>query len=322
MRPFLSRLAPNSDFDAPSPIYSFLTAPVAFTARRIYKTILLLRPHPAAAPNKIRVVCISDTHTKTTDIPNGDLLIHAGDLTNAGTIEEIQAQIDWLHSLPHPRKIAIAGNHDTFLDARSRKTLPERGRSGKLDWRGIEYLQHSSIDVEFPSKGNRKLNIYGAPQIPGCGGSEFAFQYQRRKDAWSSTVPIETDILVTHTPPKWHLDLPIGLGCEWLLSESWRVKPKLHVFGHVHAGHGSETVWWGDCQAAYERICERDDGSLINLVKPSNWIDLARLCLFGGRDVIWSVLWGGEAYGGVMVNSALMSQVTGQLVYKPQVVEI
>lgn len=60
----------------------------------------------------ITVVCISDTHNSVPDLPYGDLLIHAGDLTRGGTSEEIQAQLDSLNAQPHMHKVVIAGNHD------------------------------------------------------------------------------------------------------------------------------------------------------------------------------------------------------------------
>lgn len=50
-------------------------------------------------------------------MPDGDVLLHAGDITDKGTFEELQAQLDWLKSLPHMHKIVIDGNHDRLIDA-------------------------------------------------------------------------------------------------------------------------------------------------------------------------------------------------------------
>lgn len=97
------------------------------------------------------------------------MLIHAGDLTNAGTVKEIQAQIDWLASLPHKEKIVIAGNHDSYFDVKSRK---EEDRNKKLNWKGITYLENKAVTCKF--KAGRKLNFYGSPDIPQCGGTDFA----------------------------------------------------------------------------------------------------------------------------------------------------
>jgi hypothetical protein len=249
------------------------------------------------------------------------VLIHAGDLTNKGNIAELQAQIDWLSSLPHRHKVAIAGNHDTFLDPRSRVTLPEPDQRGSLDWGKIHYLQHSSVTLKFPG---RKLRLYGAPQIPKCGGSNFAFQYNREQDAWTDTIPADIDVLITHTPPKYHRDLfSPSLGCPFLLREVWRVKPKLHVFGHVHAGAGRETVWWDDAQLAYEAAsASRSSGFLAQVFDVWLWVDAVKVVVYGLSGVVWDRIWGGEQKRTVMINAALMYNNTGVLGNAVQVVDI
>ena len=65
-----------------------------------------------------RIVCISDTHNRHDNIkvPDGDILIHAGDATNGGTIEEIAAFGKWFASLSHKHKIFVAGNHDWLFE--------------------------------------------------------------------------------------------------------------------------------------------------------------------------------------------------------------
>jgi hypothetical protein len=255
-------------------------------------------------------------------VPDGDLLIHAGDLTQAGTPQELQKQLDWLISLPHTHKVVIAGNHDTYLDPRSRKTLPASDvNNATLDWGNLHYLQHSTTTLTFPSHRNRKVRVYGAPQIPACGGEEFTFQYPRGQDAWADTVPSGIDILVTHTPPKHHMDL-YGLGCEFLLSEVWRVKPRLHVFGHVHAGRGKEVVYWDDAQRAFEHGCSRRDGLIRAMVDLWLWMDVVKVVWHGVSNVVWDRVWGGEGRVTRMVNASAMYINTGQLKNMPQVVEI
>lgn len=322
----MSLFAPPSPFEPPSLIYLFLSSPPKFLLRIIYRLLSFLRSRPAlprtAAP--IRIVCLSDTHTKTpSHVPDGDILIHAGDLTNAGTPNEIQAQIDFLASLPHLHKVAIAGNHDTYLDPRSRSTLDDDVlKQGEPKWGKIHYLQHSSVTLAFPDRENRKLRVYGAPQIPACGGPKFAFQYPRGTDAWSNTVPEDTDVLVTHTPPKSHLDLPIGLGCEHLLAEIWRVRPRLHIFGHVHAARGREVVHWDEAQQAYESGCARKDGLIRSTLNPALWIDVIKVAWFGVSSLLWENVWGGRSRASWLVNSSVMYINTGRLENAPQVIEI
>ncbi|KAF2841111.1 metallophosphoesterase domain-containing protein [Patellaria atrata CBS 101060] len=317
-----SFLNPSSPFDPPSRINLYLSSPLKTLIRLFHLLLVSLRSSPTPSKHPIKVVCISDTHTLTQPIPDGDLLVHAGDLTNAGTTTELQTALDWLASLPHAHKVLIAGNHDTYLDPRSRATLPEPDRAGPLDWHDLHYLQHGAETLTFPDRGNRKLRVYGAPQIPACGGPEFAFQYPRGTDAWSDTVPGDVDVLVTHTPPKWHRDLPTGLGCEWLLKEVWRVRPRLHVCGHVHVAAGWEVLWWDEAQRAYERGCERKDGFFRSFVDFLGVGELVRVVVYGVRGVVWDRVWGGEGKSCVLVNAALMYQNTGRLGNEPQVVEI
>ena len=252
-------------------------------------------------------------------------MIHAGDLTNSGTLSEIQDQIDWLNSLPHKHIIVIAGNHDSYFDPRSRKDEDKAAGNNKVRLGSVHYLQHSSLTLSFPEAGDggRFLRFYGAPQIPLCGGSDFAFQYRREDDAWSNTIPEDTDVLITHTPPRHHLDLPWGVGCEFLRRETWRVRPRVHVCGHVHAGHGREKVFWDESQKVFEKLCKRGEkGVLRDVVALWAWLDLVRLAIFGALGVLWSRVWGGDDSGGIIVNAALMYCNSGQARNPPEVVDI
>lgn len=314
----------RSVFDPPTHLEIFFSSPVKYLLRLTYYISTYLRSTPSTSTAPLRLICLSDTHTHTAPIPDGDVLIHAGDLTDAGTPSELQAQIDWLDSLPHAHKLCIAGNHDTYLDPRSRATLSAAERaSGPLDWKSVTYLQHSSAVLKFPSKhGIRELKVYGAPQLPACGGSEFAFQYPRGQDAWSETLPQDVDVLITHTPPKTHLDLPVGLGCEHLLREIWRVRPRVHVFGHVHAGRGTERVFWDEGQKAYETGCQRPDGLIRSSLDIRLWICLAKVLAYGAAGLLWDRVWGGQEDGSHLVNASLMYNNTGRLGNEPQIVKI
>lgn len=321
----MTLLTPSDPFEPPSLLHLFFSSPPKFLLRLLHRVILWLRPKAAIhSTTPIRVVCISDTHCNVPiHIPDGDMLVHAGDLTNAGTPDEIQAQLDWLNTLPHKHIVAISGNHDSYFDPRSRSTLRKSELAHQhLHWGKVQYLQHSSTVLNFPSRGDRKLHVYGAPQIPACGGPEHAFQYPRGTDAWSGTVPRNTDILVTHTPPKHHMDLPVGLGCEFLLKETWRIRPRLHVFGHVHAGRGQEVAYWDEAQRTFERACERGDGLIVSVLDPFLWFDIIKIAWHGSSSLLWERVWGGEDRATLLVNASLMYNNTGKLRNPPQVVDI
>ncbi|OQO06803.1 hypothetical protein B0A48_08591 [Cryoendolithus antarcticus] len=162
----------------------------------------------------VTVVCISDMHNLQPTLPPGDLLIHAGDLTEWGTFDEIRAQLSWLTSLPHEHRIVTAGNYDLLLDEDIMAEHPEHrdpeGRNrNDLEFGSVTYIQDGSITLTF-AKGKRVLNVYGSPWTPRYGTS--AFQYPRETDVWSHRVPSSTNILVTHGPPAGFNDIKASAG--------------------------------------------------------------------------------------------------------------
>lgn len=77
----------------------------------------------------MRIVCISDTYNtrhKHPPLPDGDILIHAGYLTQSGTADELDDVPSWLAAQPHPYKLLVAGNHGHALATPDiRKRIPE-----------------------------------------------------------------------------------------------------------------------------------------------------------------------------------------------------
>ena len=142
-----------------------------------------------------RLVCISDTHGyHDFDIPQGDVLVHAGDLTMSGGMDEIRAAANWLRSLPHPEKIVIAGNHDFAFEAGSAESAEARA-----EMHGLTYLQ----DEEATVGG---LRCWGTPWSPWF--YDWAFNAQRGpaiQRIWEQ-IPSGLDLLVVHGPPLGHGD--------------------------------------------------------------------------------------------------------------------
>lgn len=250
----------------------------------------------------VHVVCISDTHNTKPDLPDGDILIHAGDLTQSGSRRELEDQIQWLDSQPHRYKIVIAGNHELCLDSQT-PSLSRISPSGDgntktaIDWSSLIYLENTSALLNF---GNgREIKVFGSPYTPKHGN--WAFQYQRTNAAiWEEiSIPEDTDILITHGPPKAHLDLG-HLGCLFLRRALWGMKhrPLLHVFGHIHGGYGKEVVLWDSFQRAYESVMDGD----------SKWLNLGFLAY---RSIVgWFTGWGTkDKQATVMVNAAAVGGV-------------
>jgi len=182
----------------------------------------------------VKFIVISDTHNQHSSLklPEGDGLIHAGDLTSRGTEREVIEFLEWFSSLDQYKyKIFIAGNHDFLFehDPELVKTLiPEN----------IIYLQDNSVVIEG-------IKIYGSPIQPRF--HNWAFNKDRGqeiKDYWD-LIEDDIDILITHGPPKGIGDRcqnGYRAGCDDLLEKVMKVKPKFHIFGHIHESYSQQKV--------------------------------------------------------------------------------
>lgn len=149
------------------------------------------------------------------------------------------------------------------------------------------------------------------------------FQYTEDEAPWKDRIPRDIDVLITHTPPKYHLD--VNLGCPSLLSEIWRVKPRLHIFGHVHSGHGRESIFWDEGQASYEQVMRKTGGGIVQDLLPSSaWIDAVKVLFYGIRGILWDKLMVGPegSHGCLLVNAAVVWQSTTTVGHDPQVILI
>lgn len=159
------------------------------------------------------------------------------------------------------------------------------------------------------------LSVYGSPLTEECG--TFAFQYPPIREVWRRGIPDDTDVLVVHGPPRGYLDNG-GKGCPQLLREVWRVRPRLVVFEHIHAGYGRRVVRYDDgAEAAYASVIMRAGGVLA-------------VC-----SMAWYIIWqkirgllpsflstsGDQSYG-VFVNAALMGSKNDDGVKEPLIVQL
>jgi predicted phosphohydrolase len=177
----------------------------------------------------MRIVCLSDTHDlhRELTVPDGDVLLHAGDATMKGTPERIEAFDRWLGTLPHAHKVVIAGNHDWAFE---RTPALARGLI-----RNARYLQ----DEEAIVAG---LRVWGSPWQPWFFDWAFNLPRGPALAAKWALIPAGIDVLLTHGPPLGVLDRTSrgdDVGCADLLAAVQRVRPRLHVFGHIHEGYGT-----------------------------------------------------------------------------------
>jgi predicted phosphodiesterase len=145
----------------------------------------------------MRIVALSDTHCRLRKItvPDGELLIHAGDLTFQGNIQEIGQELRELGRIAKRFKygcVFICGNHD-WLGERN----PALMKQIAID-EGLTYLDHSSVQIAG-------LNIFGSAYTPEF--CNWAFNVNRAELAsyWAA-IPEETNILITHGGPMGILD--------------------------------------------------------------------------------------------------------------------
>lgn len=197
------------------------------------------------APQKeghTRFVCMSDTHSRKLqiDVPAGDVLLHAGDMTKIGQPGEFVQFSKLMQSLPHKYKVVIPGNHELGLDPTAGRGATYNMAGGKRD----ECLK-SITDCIFLEDHWVKINgikIYGSPWQPEFAG--WAYNLDRGaplQKVWEK-IPDDTDVLMTHGPPIRHGDLcnsGLRAGCVDLMRTiQTRVHPKYHVFGHIHEDPG------------------------------------------------------------------------------------
>ena len=202
----------------------------------------------------LKLVCISDTHDAqdkiTDDMPDGDILICAGDITGRGEISQILRFNEWVGSLKkYKHSILIAGNHDfCFQDKFNRDLMTN-----------CTFLHDSSITIDG-------IKFTGSPWTPKFG--PWAFMKPRGEPlvrVWEN-IPKDTDVLITHGPPRGIMDavprkkmvpgermerdFTVRTGCKDLAQFiKYQIKPSTSVFGHIHEGYG---------------VVEQDDITFVN----------------------------------------------------------
>jgi predicted phosphohydrolase len=180
----------------------------------------------------VRIVCFSDTHAaeEWVKLPDGDVVIFCGDFSGMGTLADVNRFAAYLRFQPHKYKIMIYGNHDLACQNMNMRPF----------FPGINVLFDSSIDIEG-------LQIYGTPWQPIF--MKWAFMREDEDlERLYAHIPAGLDILVTHCPPRGILDRNIRdqhCGSLPLLHRVSQVKPKVHIFGHIHesGGTGYTHMW-------------------------------------------------------------------------------
>ena len=196
----------------------------------------------------VKLVLFSDTHGhhRRMAVPDGDILIFAGDMFLFGDGNSLEDFNAFLGELPHRHKLVIAGNHDYCFEKESARSAASLSNA--------IYLQDQAIALDG-------IKLYGSPWQPQFGN--MAFNLERGaalREKWDM-IPADTDVLITHAPPFGRGDRTAQgehLGCQDLLEAVQRIQPRLHVFGHIHEAVGTSQagkttfINASICNAAYE----------------------------------------------------------------------
>lgn len=188
---------------------------------------------------RVRLAVMSDTHCRhreITNVPQADILIHCGDFTNMGREDEVLDFADWLASLPHRHKIVVPGNHDACLDAQRPLLYSQRAFDRLSSVSRV--LINESVEVEG-------IKFYGSPNV--WGAKVFSITNDAEAYEVFGSIPDDTDILLTHSPPLGVMDLSFTgerIGCDALLVNVVdRVQPAVHFFGHAHGDWGVRRMY-------------------------------------------------------------------------------
>lgn len=171
----------------------------------------------------MKILHLSDTHSchhRLRDLPEADMVVHSGDFCMVGSEQEAIDFLNWFCDLPYRHKIFISGNHDECLYGANIDGLDDN----------VHYLCNSGIEID-------RLKFYGVPMFMGdCVTDRQNLNYDK--------IPIDTDVLITHSPAYGILDFDddINFGSEELLQAVTNVNPYVHLFGHIHKQHGITTV--------------------------------------------------------------------------------
>lgn len=178
----------------------------------------------------MRLVAVADTHLYHDElvVPDGDVFVHAGDLCRGGSLAELAVAARWIRGLPHALKIVVAGNHDWCF-------VREPAAARRLLGDAVVYLEDSGHAAHG-------LRFWGTPWQPEFGG--WAFNLPRGAalaEKWAQ-IPVGVDVLISHGPPAGHGDRSWSqqrTGCVDLRARVAVVRPRVHLFGHIHECGGA-----------------------------------------------------------------------------------
>lgn len=195
----------------------------------------------------MKICCLSDSHMhhKKIKMPDDcDMIIHAGDFTYHGELDEVQKFLAWYGEQPAKYKLLVCGNHEVEISKQPFQLLQQLCEN-----QGIQLLHNAHTVING-------LTIFGSPYVPQFGNWAYMKPDIELIDIWNSILP-NTDILITHGPALGTLDKNMSghyCGSNSLKNRIEELDNlKLHVFGHIHESRG--TQYTGEYLAVNAAIC-------------------------------------------------------------------
>ncbi len=194
----------------------------------------------------ITIAVYGDTHNKHALIKNPpacDLLIHVGDFTGLGTVNEICSFTDWIRkAYPSTPIIVIDGNHERFKKPAYVYSSPDRSRIPASQEAKERLFQNANI--HYLASG-QSVEIFGLTitGLPWENDGDSAYQ--------QIEISQQTNIMVSHCPPKGFLDREKTddpqFGSE-VIKDKILGLPNLSAcfFGHAHLARGALGLNKGD----------------------------------------------------------------------------
>lgn len=202
----------------------------------------------------MKILHLSDTHglhKNLRSLPEADVIVHSGDFTFAGSEEEAYDFMNWFRNLPYEHKVFIAGNHDMCMYG-----------ADHIDGlsRNVHYLYNNSVVIDG-------IKFYGIPMfMEDCMDGNL--------DVFINNIPDDTDVLITHMPPKGTCDLanygkgPEHRGNATLAELLKKLHPTCHLFGHEHDAYGKtikENVIYSNACVVDSRYNLINNPTIINI---------------------------------------------------------
>lgn len=165
-------------------------------------------------------------------LPQGDVLVFAGDALGNGSRPQWDKFVLWLKGQAPAYKVVLvtAGNHDRCLEDMDKSTI-----KAAFSGTNIHYLEDEEIVIDG-------VKFYMYPWTPKFMNWSFMTKPDEARRICAK-IPEDVDVLVTHGPPRNILDrTDIGdsVGCQELADRLVVVRPRVHIFGHIHEAYGQQ----------------------------------------------------------------------------------